>query len=490
MRHQSDRSPRGSLPGLKRDPPPARYDVVAWLFLRVLALIYIAAFSSMAVQIEGLVGSHGILPITDRLGLIYDTVGVRAYWLFPTLFWFNASDPFLSGVCVAGVLAGLAVFFNLFTRAALVLCYVLYLSILYAGQDFTSFQWDIFLLEAGFLAIFLGSGSRVIIFLYRWLLFRFMFLGGLVKIASGDPTWRDLSALAYHYETQPLPSPVAWYAHQLPLWFHQVSVAGVLLIELVIPFFIFMPRRLRFLAAWSFLLLQGSIILTGNYNFFNLLTIALCLFLFDDAALSGLVGKRNAEEIAAGAPEPGRAATISAFVLAAIVLVGNATLAWASNRGEPPPQPFAAVLELTSTLEIANSYGPFAVMTTRRGEIEIEASMNGRDWLPYEFKYKPGRLDQLATWLIPHQPRLDWQMWFAALRPDRPPYWFNQFMERLEEASPPVTSLLQSVPFPEQKPRILRARFYRYRYTDSAQRDATGEIWQREYLGRYWPPER
>ncbi|MGH8552913.1 MAG: lipase maturation factor family protein, partial [Methylococcales bacterium] len=376
-----------------------------------------------------------------------------------------------------------------FTRLALILCYVLYLSILYAGQDFTSFQWDLFLLEAGFLAIFLCGGSFIVVFLYRWLLFRFMFFGGLVKIASGDPNWRNLTALAYHYETQPLPSPIAWYAHQLPVWGHQFCVVGIFLIELVIPFCIFMPRSLRLFAAWSFLVLQGGIILTGNYNFFNLLTIAICLFLCDDRGLSRLLGSFGVRKSRLLALQPGRLATLCSAILALVVLISNATLAWSSNRPMAAPQPWYALMEATLTLGIANTYGPFAVMTTQRGEIEIEASMNGRDWLPYEFVYKPGPLDKGLTWLIPHQPRLDWQMWFAALRPDHPPYWFGRLMNQLGKASPPVLALLQRVPFPGLKPRWVRASFYQYHFTDPDERKSTRRIWKREYLGLYWLSE-
>lgn len=471
-------------------PGTAQYQVVSWLFLRLLALIYIAAFASMAVQIGGLVGARGILPIAPKLDAIRDQIGIAGYWLYPTVFWLDASDPVLFGACVAGVLLGVIVLLDTLVRPALILAYILYLSITYAGQDFTTFQWDMFLLESGFLAIFLCSGSFIVIFLYRWLIFRFMFLGGVVKIASGDPTWRDLTALAYHYQTQPLPSPLAWYAHHLPMWFHQATVAGVLLIELVIPFCVFLPRRLRLFAAWSFILLQSGIILAGNYNFFNLLTIALCVFLFDDAALSGLFGASRVRRIRETAPQPGRLAEGLAALLAAIVLISNATLVWASHSPEPPPQPFNALMQATLIFGIANPYGPFAIMTTRRGEIEIEASMNGRDWYPYEFRYKPGRLDKPLVWLIPHQPRLDWQMWFAALRPGDPPYWFARLMKGLRDANPAVIALFQKVPFPGLKPRFVRAEFFEYRFTEPGQRKSTGQIWTRDYIGPYWPPDR
>ena len=457
-----------------------RYAVVNWLFLRILGLIYIAAFASMAIQVEGLVGVDGILPIESKLAAIRESLGPSAYWMYPSIFWVNASDPVLFGACLVGVLGGVAVLSDRFTRGALVACYGLYLSLVFAGQDFMRFQWDMFLLEAGFLAILLCSGSTIIVFLFRWLLFRFMFLSGLVKVASGDAAWTNLTALLYHYETQPLPTPLAWYVHHLPLWIHQVCVAGVLLIELVVAFFIFAPGRLRLAAAGAFILLQSAIILTGNYNFFNLLTILLCLFLFDDSQVSRLVGSERASRIENGSPRPGRWGTSLAATFAFIVLLSNATLGWSSYYRTKPVQPFYGVMAATLTLGIANTYGPFAVMTRNRGEIEIQASMDGVTWFPYEFRYKPGSLDTDLGWLIPHQPRLDWQMWFAALRPERPPFWFYRLIHQLDEASPAVERLFLKVPFSGQRPAYLRARFYRYSYSSPGQRAATGHVWVRQ----------
>ena len=236
----------------------------------------------MATQIEGLIGANGILPLQEQLAHIAQALPQEKYGYFPTLFWFDASNMALKGVCFAGIAAACLVTFNIFTRAALIACFVGYLSITTAGQDFTSFQWDIFLLESGFLAILLTWNSPVILFLYRLLIARFMFMGGVVKIASGDPTWANLTALNYHYLTQPLPSPLGYYAYFLPEWWQKLCVSGVLFIELLVPFFVFMPRPFRLFAGWSFILLQTSIILTGNYTFFNLLALLLCLFLFDD----------------------------------------------------------------------------------------------------------------------------------------------------------------------------------------------------------------
>jgi lipase maturation factor 1 len=237
--------------------------LINWWFLRGLGLIYLAAFASMATQIDGLIGTNGILPLQEQLVRIAQDLPQEKYWQFPTLFWFDASDAALKDVCYAGIVAACLVTLNIFTRAALIACFALYLSIATAGQDFTAFQWDVFLLESGFLAIFLTGNSRIIVFLYRLLIARFMFMSGVVKIASGDPTWANLTALNYHYLTQPLPSPIGYYAYFLPEWWHKLYVSGVLFIELLVPFFVFMPRPLRLFAAWSFILLQVSIILAA-----------------------------------------------------------------------------------------------------------------------------------------------------------------------------------------------------------------------------------
>ena len=265
---------------------------MSWVFLRLLGAIYIIAFASLGVQILGLVGEAGIAPVGRYLDAARQGWGVAAYWRMPTLLWLNSSDAVLVAGTLVGLLLGFLVVLGLWDRPALVGLFVLYLSYVYAGQMFTSYQWDLLLLEAGFLAIFLTAGSRIVVWLYRWLIFRYMFLSGAVKLLSGNPTWQDLTALKYHFWTQPLPTPLAWYAAQLPEWVLAAATAVTLIIELVIVFLIFLPRRLRAFAAWCILLFQLAIMLTGNYGFFNLLTMALCVFLFDDAAMRRLLPRR------------------------------------------------------------------------------------------------------------------------------------------------------------------------------------------------------
>ena len=274
------------------DNQPPRFDLVAWLFLRAMGLIYLIAFVSFGVQALGLIGSHGILPLSGFVGAANGQLGPERYWQFPMVFWLSQSDFAIQATCWAGATLSLLLIFDIMPRASSLLLYVLYLSIFYAGQIFMGFQWDVLLLETGFLTFILSMATRPGIWLLRWLMFRFMFLSGAVKLLSGDPTWANLSALSYYFQTAPLPTPLAWYAHHLPQAVLKACTVGTFVIEIGLPFLIFFPRRLRFVAAFGILLLQVVILITGNYTFFNLLTMVLCLVLFDDAALRKVLPER------------------------------------------------------------------------------------------------------------------------------------------------------------------------------------------------------
>jgi hypothetical protein len=469
--------------GHRAEPPS--YALVEWLFIRILGLIYFMAFASLAVQITGLIGSHGILPAGDYLHAIYDRFGSQSYGLVPTVFWLNSGDAFLKAVCVAGAMLALVLVAGYAQRLILIVLFLLYLSLVVVGQDFLAFQWDALLLETGFLAIFLDD-SRLAIWLFRWLLFRLVFLSGAVKLLSGDPTWRSLTALNSHYETQPLPTPLAWYMHQLPAGFQKLSVAAVFCIELGAPLLILAPRRLRFLAAAAIVCLQTLIGLTGNYAFFNLLTVALCVFLLDDAALRRWFPDRLAQALltrqANRKASPARR-WIAAGVAVLIVLVGSFQIVRAF--GGMVPRPVRVVMNWVAPFQIVNPYGLFAVMTTSRPEIIIEGSNDGRAWLAYEFKYKPGDVRRPPSWVAPYQPRLDWQMWFAALGTCYDNPWFVNFTLRLRQGSPEVLALLGKNPFPDAPPLYIRALVYDYHFTDLATRRAEGTWWRREPMGAY-----
>jgi hypothetical protein len=398
----------------------------------------------------------------------------------------NSSDTTLAAGTLAGALLGLLVVLDKWTRPALIGLFALYLSYVYAAQDFLSFQWDILLLETGFLAIFLTGGSRIVVWLYRWLVFRYLFLAGVVKLLSGDPTWHALTALEYHFWTQPLPTPLAWYAAQLPSWLLIGGTGATLVIELGSVFLIFLPRRLRAAAAFCVLLLQSLILLTGNYNFFNLLTMLLCIFLFDDAALRRLTPRWLETRMQSRAPRASRAATMIAAALAIIVVPVGVNRIWRTLMHTDLPV-LGTLTQAVSPLLIVNPYGLFAVMTTTRPEIVIEGSADGQVWREYVFRYKPGPLSRPARWNIPHQPRLDWQMWFAALGNARSNPWIVNLMRRVLEGSPPVLALFEANPFADVPPKYVRALLYEYRFADPRTHARTGQWWVRQPQGLYFP---
>jgi predicted DCC family thiol-disulfide oxidoreductase YuxK len=470
-----------------RNHEPPRYELVSFLFLRLFGLIYLSAFVSFAVQAQGLIGSRGILPLTELVNTLAGRLGVERFFLMPMVFWLNDGDLAIQVVCWAGVGLSLLVVVNLFTRLSLFLLYALYLSLLYAGQTFMNFQWDTFLLETGVVALVMATAPTTGVWLSRWLLFRFMFMSGLVKLMSNDPNWWNLSALSYHFLTQPLPTPIAWYAARLPFRALKVVTGGVFLVELFLPFLIFCPRRLRLVSAFGILALQSCILLTGNYNWFNLHTSLLCLPLFDDAALRQIV-PRHLLGLMQSNPTihaPRRMTAVVVNGLAALIVF--CSLVQIDERvGGSPPEIALAVDDLIEPLHIVSSYGLFAVMTTSRDEIIIQGSNDGVEWRDYEFRYKPGDITRRPQWNIPHQPRLDWQMWFAALDdPQRLP-WFSRFLERLLEDEPSVTALLATNPFPGKPPTYVRAQFYDYTYADGAEK-AVGRWWDRRLLGLYFP---
>jgi predicted DCC family thiol-disulfide oxidoreductase YuxK len=468
---------------------PARFALTQWLFLRVLAAIYMVAFASLAVQVTGLLGQNGISPahtFFERVGA--SSLGWMRFWAVPSLFWWNSTDMVLAGACWAGVVLSAVLFAGYLERMALVLLYLLYLSFSLAGQEFLSFQWDALLLETGFLAIFFGhtgAMQKTIAWLYRALAFRLYFLSGFVKLASGDPNWRHLSALDFHYFTQPLPTIVAWYADKLPRWFQHASTFTVLAVELGAPFLIFAPRRIRLFGAGLLLSLEVLIFATGNYTFFNLLAAAITLFLFDDQAFRGLVWRPRRANIEA-APSTRAARIASAAVTLLILPLGLVHIF--ENTGPQLPEPLDAEARYTSPFQVVNSYGLFAVMTTERLEIIVEGSDDGETWRAYEFPYKPGDVNRAPRWAAPHQPRLDWQMWFAALSDYRSNPWFVAFVEGLLNGSPEVLGLLEKNPFPDHPPRYVRAVTYDYRFSSWAEHRQTGAWWHREPHGQYLPP--
>lgn len=467
----------------------AGYRLVAFLFLRLLALIYLTAFASIGVQIPGLAGAEGILPFAEQLQFLLERHGTSAYWLLPNLFWLHAGDGVLQGVAAAGCLFSLLLFFAVWVRLSLIALFVCYLSLFHAGQLFMNFQWDYLLLEAGFLAIFLPRGSRLVVWLLRWLLFRLRFLSGASKLLSGDPSWASLTALNFYFETQPLPHWLAWYTQYLPERLLQFGTGTVLFIEIIVPFMMFMNRPLRFFAAWVTILLQLLIILTSNHNFFNLLTILLCLFLFDDKALRSVLPKALLRWVPDRRPdrdEKPQAAPLVGF-LGGIILFVSSFQIWEMFSGRRSPEPVARVTGVVNGFRIVNKYHVFPVIKTQRKELIIEGSMDGEHWQAYRFRYKPGDPARRPEMVIPHQPRLDWMMWFVPGGHPMNMMWFDLFLHRLLENSAPVVDLLENNPFPDRPPRYIRTWLYQYRFSDRESRKQTGRWWERERLGPFYP---
>ncbi|MBX9670500.1 MAG: lipase maturation factor family protein [Candidatus Obscuribacterales bacterium] len=506
------------------------------LFVRAIAAIYLSAFLSINSQIVALYGQQGISPVTKLLEPAVGEPILPLFLSYPTVFWFNSSDAALTVVAIVGAFASLLALFGVLCGPSLLVAWFFYLSIVTVGQEFMSFQWDILLLETGFLSIFFASWrpfdylvstrkafqrmadscepSIVMIWLYRLLLFRLMFESGLVKLLSGDQTWRNLTAMTYHFETQPLPTPIGWLAQQLPNVLLMATTVSVFFIELVVPFLIFAPRKVRAISGCFLIFLQILILLTGSYCFFNLLTISLCLLLLDDRMICGVAraftrvfvksnkayssqvsemdnnesnqieGTRNESSVVRRIPSRISKALV---VLVALLVVGLSVSSVARFTGSAQG-PLYMVASQAIPWHIVSSYGLFAVMTTKRLEISVEGSMDGKVWEEYVFRFKPGPLNRAPAIVAPHQPRLDWQMWFAALGSVGENLWFVRFCQMLMSNSPEALSLIEKNPFASKPPKYIRAVVYDYHMTDLSTLFQTGNWWRRERLGEYLPP--
>ena len=502
-----------------RSAPPAFARSRA-LFLRLLGLVYLTAFASLTPQITALVGDQGLLPASGYLERVYDLFGPDAYRQLPTLLWLWPSDGMLLTLCWSGLALSVAAVAGLAPVPVFALLWLCYLSLTIAGQDFLSFQWDILLLEAGVLAVLyspatwrapLGPGASEPSAAVRWLIwglaFKLTFLSGATKLLSGDPTWWGLTALDYHYETQPIPSWVSWYAHNLPGWVGRASAVKMFAVELVAPFALFVPvrfRRVRIVGFGALCALQVVIVATGNYGFFNLLTVVLYASMLDDDALAfrwrapaadDALARRGRVPVSPGMAPPirrprRRGAGDWALIAAVAVLALLSALTFVRELRRPAPMPAWSntLLGAVAPFRSVSGYGLFRSMTTERPEIVIEGSADGTTWREYPFRWKAGGPARAPRFVQPHMPRLDWQMWFAALDPPRQAHWLLPLAQRLLENDPRALGLLDPAanPFPGEPPRYVRLLLYRYRFTTPA--DGSNDWWTRELLGPLTEP--
>jgi len=483
--------------------PPSRPSFAAGtrLFVCALAVAHAVAFASIWVQADGLIGPSGILPAGQFFAAVHEQLGRQAWYEAPSLCWIFGTGRFIGVLCGLGIGLSVLLFVGYAQPVCLALLWAFYLSLVSAGQIFFDFQWDALLLESTLLALFVVPWSlrrarapydppRLARYLVWWLLFRLMFLSGVVKLTSGDPTWRHLSALTFHYQTQPLPTPIAWYAQQLPEWFQVASCALMFLVELAAPFCIAAPRSIRHFAALALVALQVLIAVTGNYAFFNLLTVGLCLTCLDDGWWRSRHWQVDeptrdpAEPRRRGAPSKATALRWFGAFYVGVTFFGTAA-AVSPNAARSPL--VRSVEEAVGPLQTFNNYGLFRVMTVERPELVIEGSDDSRDWREYALPYKPGDLSKRPKWVAPYQPRLDWQLWFAALGPADDSPWVGTICERLLRGNPAVLGLFAHDPFPDHPPHYMRVVRYRYEFTDAVERKRTGKWWRRTPIDFYIP---
>jgi len=494
-----------------------------WLFLRSLAAIYFSAFFSLFFQIRGLIGPNGVLPARQYLTAVEHSFSAWRYWFAPTLLWLSSSNAMLMALCWIGLAASIAALFNLWPRLSFFICFVCYLSFVAAASDFSGYQSDGMLLEAGFISLFFcpsgllpgwgaqGPPSRASLFLLQWEWFRIYFESGMVKLLSGDTEWHHLTAMDEYYQNGPLPTWIGWYAEHLPHWFHVATAGATLALELVLVFMLFFPRRVRLICFFIVTPWQIAVILTANYTFLNYLVLALGFLLLDDGFLRRFVPGRFRLPVPAVQESPAQPdAPLSIFEsieepppirfksshLHSVRLATSAVLlTWVAyvTTVELIRMPFpeiplpTAPVSILEPFRIANQYGLFAVMTRGRYEIEFQGSNDGQTWTPYPFRYKPQAIDQPPRIYAPYQPRFDWNLWFASLGDWQQNSLVPFAEERLLSNSPDVLPLFKTNPFADVPPKYIRAVLWQYWFISMKEKHETGNWWRRQLLGLYAP---
>jgi lipase maturation factor 1 len=531
----SDRKPAELIRWLL-DPACGATDrlIARWIFLRALGLIYFSAFFSLAFQIRGLIGPAGILPAGEYLQAIAQSAGRARLWYAPSVVWASSSSHALMTLCWVGMVTAILVILNIWPRAGLFLCFVCFLSLMSSAGEFSGYQSDGMLLEAGFISLFFAPPTfrpglgvahppiRASLFLLQWEWFRIYYESGIAKLASRDPQWRHFTAMDEYYQNGPLPTWIGWYVQHFPHWFHAATAFGTLAMELVVVWMMLLPRRWRIACFLIVTCWQIGIILTANYTFLNYLVLALGFLLLDDRFLSRFVPRgwrqavpslrtagtsRGAEAVNEAAQqekaeptatrnEPASLSDLLYRYLAPLQLAltgvmfawlfysSTALLVWMIAPGAPLPSTPVVALE---PFRIADRYGLFARMTRGRYEIEFQGSQDGQNWTTYPFRYKPQDPRKAPGIYAPYQPRFDWNLWFASLGDWRSNSIVPRTEERLLAGSQDVLALFAANPFPQGPPRQVRAVIWQYWFSTPEQKRTQGVWWTRKYLGLYAP---
>lgn len=468
-----------------------------WIFLRGLGLIFLSAFGSLAAQIHALIGDEGILPAKRYLELVHRLrPGPYGWWSAPSVLWLGTSDTALSVLVIAGIACSLLLFFDVAPRIASLACTILFLSFVSVARDFAFYQSDGMLLEAGATAVFFAprglrpglgvssppSYASWMLLVWEW--FRIYFESGVAKLASGDPTWRDLTAMDGYYERGPLPTWLAWWAHQAPHGFHAATVILTFVVELPLPILALVHKPSRKWVVLVCSVFQIGIISTANYCFLNHLVLLLGVLLLGDELLARL--RLRVANGPSFAPRPGLARAL--HVLYGLWIL-YASIAVFALRGAPPElEPLAAPARALAPFRLGDRYGLFAVMTPARWELEIQGSRDGVAWIAYPHRYKPQDPMEAPKIFAPYQPRFEWNLWFCSLEDDWQQCSFVfEAGARLLRGDRRVLGLFRHDPFEGSPPRFVRVVKWEYWFTTRQERARTGAWWKRELVGTFGP---
>lgn len=460
---------------------PENYTLAAHLLPRLLGFIYFFAIGAFLFQILGLLGQKGILPVTNFLTYVRSHYLRKRFFYIPSLFWLNASDQALMGLTIVGTLISIVLMLGYYSALCLALLFIIHLSIVSVGQDFLSFGWESFLLEITFYTFWVSLTPIPNLMMWiclNFLLFRFHLQAGAVKLQSHDHNWRNLTAIFYHYQSQPLPNTQAWFVYKWPLQIHKVSTFLMFVVEMIFPFGLFLGDTIRAIVGIVLIGLQVIIWVTGNFSYLNHLTIALAIIAFSNHFWSLFY-------IQAPFVHPTNEwINLILSLLGTIFFILQFLRIWSHFK---PEYRIHRWLRPFASFHLFNPYGLFAIMTTTRYEIVVEGSEDGHTWKEYLYRYKPSEITRRPRRISPYQPRLDWQMWFLPFDDFESQNWFHQFLYHLLKGNPYVLKLLRYNPFPDTPPTYIRAVMYDYKFSNYHEKKERGWWWNRSFLGLYSP---
>jgi len=477
------------------------WELTRFAVLRLLGLVYLVAFVVLARQMDPLLGSRGLLPVTRWLTLLHGHYGALAYWKFPSLLWLGSSDGVMHALCWVGIALSAAALLGATNAILQLALWAIYMSFVHTGQIFYGYGWEIQLLETGLLAVFLCPVRSVrplpktrtpviVVWLLRWLVFRIMLGAVLIKLRN-DPCWRDLSCLDFHFETQPNPNPLSWSLHHAPHWVHVVGLLFNHIVEGIVPWFAFGFRRWRHAAGILMVIFQGTLIASGNLSFLNWLTIVPALACIDDTLWVHLLPRRRRAELLARFADLPRSKLHTRVTQVFGVAVGVLSVGPVMNllsSGQAMNTSF-------DPLDLVNTYGAFGTVDRKRYEVIPEGTRDeptdeGAHWEEYELPCMPGDVRRRPCLITPYHLRLDWQMWFVGnAAPQGEPIddspWLVHLVWQLLQGDPTPEPLLARDPFRGSPPRYIRMGIWRYGF--SADHEG-GRWWDRERVGEFLPP--